>query len=329
MHHSTRRKAFTLVELLVVIAIIGILIGMLLPAVQQVREAARRTACMNNSRQLALACHNYESTHKQFPPGGNAWNWNDTTRFITPWRNGTSPNQGNYHGWICYLLPFMEANNLYDKIDIHISFGHTNSFDSPEHLTGKPIPSLMCPSDVGDTLNETYYVGSDASKKNAKTNYIGCTGTNTWGGNRTRNSRRILHGIFGPNSETTFAKISDGSSNTVMVGERTSEKETGNGAKEFCQGAIWAGRVRRQNVTHIPSNDIPDGGWYACLGRAGGNQYVVNGRFRARNIASSGHPGGAVVSMGDGSTQFLSDNLSNSILKNLCQMSDGNIISEF
>ncbi len=125
------RRAFTLVELLVVIAIIGILIGMLLPAVQQVREAARRTACQNNSRQQMLAMHNFESARQFFPP---AWNGmkgeflavpSDSTRMM----NGQpiwNHRFGNFYGWQVFILPFIEQNALYDQIDLTRGWSQTD-----------------------------------------------------------------------------------------------------------------------------------------------------------------------------------------------------------
>ena len=114
---SKSRRAFTLVELLVVIAIIGILIGMLLPAVQQVREAARRVTCMNNLRQTGLAALNYESSFQQLPPGvnynGNAWR----TRGLPISPRPSNPILGQQIGWGVYILPFAEQNNIFDLLE--------------------------------------------------------------------------------------------------------------------------------------------------------------------------------------------------------------------
>ncbi|MDG1873856.1 MAG: DUF1559 domain-containing protein [Mariniblastus sp.] len=325
MRSNSTRRAFTLVELLVVIAIIGILIGMLLPAVQQVREAARRATCMNNARQLALACLNFESAHEHFPPGTNYWPQNATTRYQTPWNNRNStPWRGNYHGWGWYILDFMEQNNLKDAFQDGVAWGEDMMGPDGLHLTGKVIPAFVCPSDVGDSdLNQTYYT-KNQDLKTAKSNYVACTGHNTWAGNQTRTNNSHLWGVMRINSKTTFAAISDGSSNTILIGERSSGDETGGGARPQ-QGAIWVGRMHQGNT----AVSVADGGNYAWGGRAGGNQYVVNGRFRSRSVASSGHVTGATVAMADGSGHFLSDNLSNTTLRNMAKMADGNIVQEF
>jgi prepilin-type N-terminal cleavage/methylation domain-containing protein len=339
-----KRNAFTLVELLVVIAIIGILIGMLLPAVQQVREAARRTTCMNNSRQLALACHNFESTYEHFPPGTAYWRAQRTQRYIpnSQWDNGAPPFRGNYPAWFRFIMPYVELNNLYGQLEIDRSWQSTFLGADGLSLTNKILEVVVCPSDVDNTgINDTYYTGAgpDGIIKNGKSNYVACTGNRTWVGNQAiggatgNNARRKMarFGVMRINSKTTFAMIQDGSSNVILVGERSSEKESGAGAKVDQQGAIWAGRFHSGANSPVATG-IADGGNYAWGGRAQDNQadrYGVNGRFRSRNIASSGHPGGATVGLADGSGHFLSENLSNRVLARMAAMADGVIVSGF
>lgn len=325
MRSNSRRQAFTLVELLVVIAIIGILIGMLLPAVQQVREAARRATCMNNSRQLALACLNFESAHQHFPPGTNYWAQNDTERYIAPWnnRNGTSW-RGNYHGWGFFILDFIEQNNLADAFPgNNVSWGEDYLDGNGNALVASVLPSFMCPSDNGDSqLNNTYYTKGQ-NIKCGKSNYIACTGWNTWTGNQSKSTQSHRWGIMRVNSKTTFAAIQDGSSNTILLGERTSEAGNHSSGQ---QGAIWVGRMHKDNCTVA---NVADGGNYSWGGRSGGNAYVVNGASKSRMVASSGHTTGATIALADGSGHFVSDNLSNATLQLLTRMADGGIVENF
>jgi len=225
----TSKKAFTLVELLVVIAIIGILIGMLLPAVQQVREAARRTTCMNNMRQIALAAHNYESAYKRFPPG-----------MLNADVGQTDTSQGNPQriGVLPHVLPFIEANNLDAMIDTNrspdvydVTWWHTNQMWNAGAFS---IPSFQCPSDPDNRAENcliTVYprnnrVGASFFPNPwgivpGRTNYVGCAGG--LGGFDPATSASpgwtAFQGIFTNRSKTGFGQITDGSSNTLMFGE--------------------------------------------------------------------------------------------------------------
>ena len=171
MQSKSPPKGFTLVELLVVIAIIGILIGMLLPAVQQVREAARRAACENNSRQIALACLNYESAHGVYPPGCNFMD-----RFRDPIFPSWNPRTGtdfesNHLAWGYYILPNLEANNVFDAIPANTAWGEDALDSNGDPVTSNVIPVFVCPSDSTGDFNETYFTAGQ-NARNAKSNYI-------------------------------------------------------------------------------------------------------------------------------------------------------------
>lgn len=193
MHRRT--YGFTLVELLVVIAIIGILVGLLLPAVQAAREAARRMSCQNNLKQIALACHTYESAHKRFPASA-----------VIDFRLGNTSNNGSWgvHGRI---LPFLEQSNLYSKVDLSLGWDFQPVIDSVK------IAAYSCPSDAkGDVIRDP---GSGAPKLYPT----------SYGFNLGRwfvfnpQTRLGGDGMFFPNSFLTFASVSDGSSATLLAAE--------------------------------------------------------------------------------------------------------------
>ncbi|MFT5301128.1 MAG: prepilin-type N-terminal cleavage/methylation domain-containing protein, partial [Mariniblastus sp.] len=263
MKISIRRTAFTLVELLVVIAIIGILIGMLLPAVQQVREAARRVSCMNNVRQLTLACLNYESTFQRFPPGMNFNGPHSNSRSDAPIvPRSSSPSRAQHFAWGVFILPFMEKNNLDDALKTATNNWNTDWKQAVgadgKLLVSNVIPAFICPSDNAPDGKFTKYWTHPNSVANgvgfhSKSNYVACMGACT--GDYSPSAIVSLNrqgsittewGIFGLNSKTNFAKISDGSSNVIAFGERSSRNEieagstSSNPSPQY--GANWSGR---------------------------------------------------------------------------------------
>ena len=196
MNRNQRNKTgFTLVELLVVIAIIGILIGMLLPAVQSVREAARRTQCQNNLRQIGLACLNYESARQQLPPGVT----DDDSSLI----------DANHTGFV-FLLPFMEQANLFDQFDL------TTDWKSPTNapLANNVLPGLHCPSNPQSEVGEN----ETGAFTGAATDYAFSKGSLAY----LSDSDDSQNGMFDVNSDRKLAAVTDGLSNTMMLGEAAS-----------------------------------------------------------------------------------------------------------
>ncbi len=343
MKRSPVRIGFTLVELLVVIAIIGILIGMLLPAVQQVREAARRSACSNNLRQLAVACHNYESTNEAFPPGVNRDTIGvrgDGGRPVTP--RPLDPTQGRWYGWGMYVLPFAEQDNLFAEFK-----ANTNSFNQHfylnrasdgEYLASHVLPVFICASDPKDGVRNLNYthknIIANGETPYAKSNYIGNAGS-CWIYESAQTAFRTDWGPLSRNSRTGFGLIKDGSSSVILLGERSGrdEAESGHPNPRVSYGAIWAGFLSKANTWANGAADADERDVeYACLGvvfNATAVDWGVNGRRTPQSIASSDHPGGASVAMCDGSTHFLSDNLGINVLEDLASMLDGDIVSKF
>ena len=343
MKSKSSPTGFTLVELLVVIAIIGILIGMLLPAVQQVREAARRAACENNSRQIALACINYESAHGVYPPGSHHQLRGDP--ILSSWdsRNGT-PYENNHLGWGYFILPNLEAGNVFDSIPANTAWGEDTLDSNGDPVTSNVIPVFVCPSDSTGDFNETYFT-SGQDERNAKSNYIACTGWRMVSGGvnagitiRSQTDTAFAvpcpflsggWGIMRVNSRTSISAVKDGTSNTILIGERSGLPEDASDdlADRFVdqQGAIWIGGMNPDNV------DNSDFEGYSWGGYTDGDKpdFAVNGGARSRSVASSEHVGGAVVALGDGSTHFLSDNLDAVVFQGLSTLFGLENIPEF
>ena len=316
MSNKQHRNGFTLVELLVVIAIIGILIGMLLPAVQQVREAARRTQCANNLRQAGLACLNYESAHMHFPPGLNV----PIDQGSGSWFTSTASNigmpepkiQGRFGSWMTWILPFMEQNNLFDKLDLtKRAYAYASG---PDSLAATVVPGLICPSDIEERVVQyrEYHFGANS--------YFGVAGLQTW-----YIFDITYDGILHYNSRTSFAMISDGSSNTLLAGERYSFDREWMGFKNY-RGWAWsnafAARDCLSGVVEPVNYRLPEGS-----DLDNNNNFALSDK--KFNSFSSAHPGGANFVMGDGSVQFVTlTNIADlELLQNLAIRNDGNVAS--
>ena len=269
------RRGFTLIELLVVIAIIGILVALLLPAIQSAREAARRAQCSNNLKQLAVALHNYHDTFSKFPPG-----WVDSGNF--GW------------GWNVFLFPFTEQKSLYDDLDVErktLIQVNNNATSQPLLLT--VIPNLRCPSDIAYATGEQN-VGAGANQRPVATsNYVGSRGFFNMANGDTSNDpiidNTLNNGVLYANSRVRMADIVDGTSNTLALGEKGANAT--NAATPPLRAATWAGDGRTQNGDAVT----------AC----------VRGKINQgnQNNFSSFHPGGANFALCDASVRFISENI--------------------
>ena len=296
MRHPLKRSGFTLVELLVVIAIIGILIALLLPAVQMAREAARRSQCANNLKQIGLAVHNYIDSHTSFPP---AWAFSEGT-------DNTFPQWG----WGAMILPYMEQEAVHQTIKV----GDLRVTEALDNATMRaamqvPITTYRCPSDVAPDVQTGFRWLPDSQGNQiftATSNYVGAHGS--WSVEYTpilSTNEKDEVGVFQENLGVKIAAIRDGTSNTIAVGERREEYNSDNGPLISVRAALIFG-TRHQT-------SIAQRGDQVAHGRTRLNYTfdcsVATNCGRARSGFSSEHPGGAMFVFCDGSTHFISETI--------------------
>lgn len=296
-----RSNGFTLVELLVVIAIIGILIGMLLPAVQQVREAARRATCMNNIRQIALATHNFESGHQKFPRG------------VTTPTPAPSATTDELFGWNTSLLSFMEQNNAYDVLRPDTRFTMLERANDATDgaaviaVLQNSIPGFQCPSDQStEPLNRNRPANSPIELI-ANANYVASNNVGFCQALRSVVTRQAPNGAFNAIAGVTFAEMSDGSSNTVLFSERMYDAPRKNINLERSGGALQFG-CRGVGDPGNPALPGCHDNHFGCAGRINYFNQSTNLSIGLHGV-SSGHPGGIIVALGDGSGHFVSDSI--------------------
>lgn len=336
--HGTRRaryRAFTLIELLVVIAIIAILIALLLPAVQQAREAARRTQCKNNLKNISLGLHNYHDVYLTFPQGQS--------------RNG--PGRGASHccggNWRVMILPQIDQAPAFNQVDFSgaYSFGGSTNYAryaaGAEIFAGLVVPAFVCPSSPLET-NDTSVINNP--QRGQTHHYVGISGSLgvERGPDRATDYGGLVrgNGLLGISRNARIRDAVDGTSNTIIIAEQSAEVNIDgtqiNVTSNYYGG--WSGQAGGQSTDRVGRPHW--GAGTTCLrypiNHGFGKQSVPRGSIPGADrswdfntIINSYHTGGIQVGLGDGSVRFISENLDYGTLQRLCSMNDGDPLGEF
>jgi prepilin-type N-terminal cleavage/methylation domain-containing protein/prepilin-type processing-associated H-X9-DG protein len=325
---SRRQHGFTLIELLVVIAIISVLVSLLLPAVQQAREAARRAQCKNNLKQIGLALHNYEGSSKLLPPG-----YISVPGFGT--MDPVSGDWGTGWGWLTHLLPNIDQGPLYNSLNLNVPC--SDPLNAVLVQTG--IPAYQCPSasNSANTVNV-----EDVNHKTlavfGRANYVHSVGWNDlWSAPPAtpQDYSGVASGVMYRDSSIRFSGVTDGLSNTVFAGERSPN----------LSDAVWPGVMPGSaHYARPPFGSIGSGGpgtnWDSGGSYVGAHSgpsifespvviHPPNSPLGHTDQMQSQHAGGAHILLGDGSVRFIGDTVNLGIWSALCSRNGGEVVGEF
>lgn len=309
---TSRKRGFTLIELLVVIAIIGILIALLLPAVQQAREAARRTSCKNNLKQVGIALHNYHDVHGVFPPG-----WIGVEDGLHAAHDGD-----NGSGWALQILPFIDQANLWQKFDSH----HSIAEEVNESILVVTLPTFVCPSDPQPRIfhveADDHEHGHDSANLQddheheegemdlPTANYVGVFGPeelHICEDHADHNTQCVGAGVFFHNSSVGINDIVDGTSSTMAVGERRSDRDLG-------WYSTWVG--------------VPPGGVEAFQRVLGSADHTPNHPDAHFDDFSSRHIGGAQFVFADGHVRFIGEGIEPAVYKAIATIHGHEVVDD-
>lgn len=321
---SRRMRGFTLIELLVVIAIIAILISLLLPAVQQAREAARRTQCRNNLKQLALALHNYESAFTTFPP----------SRLNPEVEIEDNPtNFSTYQSWITMALPFIDQGNLHNLVDFESAWSSLAN----RTAVATQLAAMQCPSTPGtDRVDPHWVTGAAAGDYGSVNEVKKKVYTDVLGVPEPPSSARA--GVLSKAVKNEIRDVTDGTSNSIMLAEAAGQPTvfTADGPMNAARFALYTDdKIVDLGGTYAPADGTgwadPDGGFSINGATADGltkyGPFMIN-RINVSEVFSF-HTGGAMAALGDGSVRFLSENMDTLVFVAACTRAGGEVLGEF
>jgi prepilin-type N-terminal cleavage/methylation domain-containing protein/prepilin-type processing-associated H-X9-DG protein len=323
---SLRPRGFTLVELLVVIAIIGILVALLLPAIQSAREAARRAQCGNNVKQLGIALHNYHDVYGRLPLG----NVHDNFTWA-----GTPANPHRHGSHFVQLLPFIEQQSLYESCVFVGDTDFLSVIPGGQMVYEIWIDALVCPSGLGKAYNPrgADSVGPTVNQRRAQTSYAASIGNQRFGGvfpgndfgngpinhGDTINGREIS-GVFSHMAwSSRMADIDDGTSNTIAMGEIRPECSWHGSGGWMYFNSLWFATTCPINYCNCPG----ESGFATCPCNKGTGGWSCDMGFKSK------HPGGATFCLADGSVRFLADTIDYSTYQRLGDRRDGLAVGSF